>query len=83
MTAATRDAGLTIVLVAMFATLAAAHAATVFGLARKRRPVEALVALLVPPLAPCWAITRGMRARALVWLASAALYVAALVLARW
>jgi hypothetical protein len=82
MSGATRDAALTIGLVLTFATLVSVHVATLFGLARRRELTAALGALVVPPLAPYLAFTRGMRARAIGWVASAALYAVALVLAR-
>lgn len=82
MSAATRDAAVTIGLVLAFAALVTAHAATLFGLARKRHFGGALGALVVPPLAPYLAFTQGMRARAVAWIASAALYATALALAR-
>jgi hypothetical protein len=78
----TRDAALAVGLVGAFATLVTVHVATLFGLARGRHLGQALGGLLLPPLAPCWALTRGMPARAVAWFASAALYVALLVLAR-
>jgi hypothetical protein len=77
-----RDSALTLALVITFATLVTAHVAILFGLVRKRRPVEAIGALVLPLLAPYWAFARGMRARAVVWLASATLYAAALVSVR-
>lgn len=73
-----RDSALTLALVIAFATLVTAHVAILFGLARLHRPLEALGALVLPPLALYWAFARGMGARAVVWLASATLYVAAL-----
>lgn len=75
------DSLVTIALVAAFAALVTAHAATIFGLLRARRLGRALGALVVPPLAPVWAFTGGMRGRAVVWVTSAALYVAARALA--
>ena len=63
MSGATRDAVVAVGLVVAFATLVSLHLATVFGLARRRRAGAALGALLVPPLAPWWAIAHGMRAR--------------------
>jgi hypothetical protein len=78
---ATRDAALTIGLAVAFATLLAAHVATLFGLARNRYIGATLVGLVLPPVAPFWAFIRGMRGRAILWIASAALYVVALVLA--
>ena len=82
MSGATGDAALTIGLVCAFAALVTAHVAILFGLTRRRHLTEAFGALILPPLAPYWAFTRDMRAPALAWLASAALYAVALVLAR-
>jgi len=82
MNAETRDAVLTVALVLTFAVLVTVHVATLFGLARKRHLAAALGALVLPPLAPYWAFTRGMRARAIAWVASAALYGVAFALAR-
>ncbi|MEZ4301638.1 MAG: hypothetical protein R3B70_42280 [Polyangiaceae bacterium] len=80
MSAETRDAALTLGLVATFALLVTVHVVTLFGLLRKRELLRALGATLVPPLAPVWAFGRGMRARAALWVLSAALYAVALVL---
>jgi hypothetical protein len=76
------DAVLTFGLVGAFAALVTAHLATVFGLAWRQHRAQALGALVLPPLAPYWAFTGGMRVRAIVWIVCAALYVAALLLAR-
>jgi hypothetical protein len=78
----TRDAALTMGLVGTFAVLVAVHVVTVFGIARKRHFAAALGSLVVPPLAPYYAFTEGMPVRAVVWIASAALYVVALLLNR-
>lgn len=82
MTAATRDAALTGALVASFAALITVHVATVFGLARRRHFAAALGTLALPPLAPLFAFTRGMRLRALAWLVTALIYAAVWGLAR-
>ena len=82
MSGETRDAALTIGLAITFAAVVTAHVAILFGLARRRRVAEALGALVVLPLAPYWAFTRGMRARAIAWIASAALYAVTFMLAR-
>jgi len=82
MSGATRDAVLAIGLVVAFAALVTVHVATLFGLARRHHLAQALSGLVLPPLAPCWAFKQGMRARAVAWLASAALYGVALALAR-
>lgn len=51
-----------------------AHAAITVGLARRPRPLRALLGLLLPPLAPWWAWEAGMRTRAWVWLGALAVY---------
>lgn len=82
MSGETHDMALTVGLVSAFAALVTIHVATLFGLAQRRRLGEAAGAFLFPPLAPYWALTGGMRARGVAWLASAALYLTALVMAR-
>jgi hypothetical protein len=52
----------------------AAHVALVVGLAKRTTRLRAAAALVVPPLAPWWGYRAGMRARALAWGASLALY---------
>lgn len=76
-----RDFVLAGALVVAFATLVAAHVATVFGLFRARAGGRALLAAVVPPLAPYWAARRGLTARAVIWLFAGVAYVVALVLA--
>jgi len=68
-----------IALAALLAVFACAHTAIAIGLARSRAEghvlrARALVALLVPPLAPWWAWQAGLRARTIVWGAALALY---------
>jgi hypothetical protein len=82
MSGLTRDAVLTLGLVLAFGAFVTVHVATIFGLARRHHVPAALSALVVPPLAPYWALTRGMPVRAVVWMVSAGLYVVAFVLAR-
>jgi hypothetical protein len=82
MSAETRDAAFTIGLVATFAVLVTIHVVTLFGLARRRHFTAALGSLVLPPLAPYCAFTRGMQARAIAWVASAALYAVVLLLNR-
>jgi hypothetical protein len=78
----TKDATLTVALVAAFALLVTLHVATCYRLLRRHHVAEGLGALVVPPLAPYLAFTRGMRGLAIAWIACAALYAAALWLAR-
>lgn len=82
MTAETRDAAFTIGLVVTFAVLVTIHVVTLFGLASRRQFTAALGSLVLPPLAPYCAFTGGMHARAIAWVASAALYVVVLLLNR-
>jgi hypothetical protein len=77
----TRDIVVAAVLVLAFAVLATAHVTIAFGLACRRPRWRALVALVVPPLAPMWAMQSNMRARGVVWIASAVVYAVALMLA--
>jgi hypothetical protein len=76
------DTTVTMALVGAFALLVTLHVAACFGLWRRHRRARALGAFFFPPLAPYWAFTEGMRARALAWIASAALYATAFALAR-
>jgi hypothetical protein len=67
-------------LVLGFAALVTAHLATLVGLAARRPRWHAPLALLLPPLAPYWAVRQGMLGRAVIWIASGALYAVARVL---
>lgn len=60
-----------------FALLVTVHIAIACGIARRVSIGRAVVALLVPPLAPYWAARHGMRLRAGIWLGSILLYGAA------
>lgn len=51
---------------AFLATLVA-HGVLVVGLARRKQRLRALVAAMVPPLAPYWGWDAGMRLRVAVW----------------
>lgn len=68
-------------LVVAFAALLTLHVALVHGLARGGHPWRAVVALLVPPMAPYWGWRNRMRTRAALWSLAAASYFAALWLA--
>ena len=72
----------TIALLVSFALLATLHVATVFGLARRHRPLVAAIGFFVPPVAPVAAFRNGMRIRAVAWVVVAAAYVGAFLLAR-
>jgi hypothetical protein len=56
-----------------FALVVTAHVTLVVGLAARRPRWRALVALVVPPLAPWWGWS-VLRRRSVLWLASAAAY---------
>jgi hypothetical protein len=77
-----KNAAVTIALIGSFAGLLTVHVASVFGIAKKKAYAHAAGAFVLPPLAPVFAFTRGMHARAILWGLFAALYVAALLLAR-
>jgi hypothetical protein len=57
-----------------FAGLVTLHVALVAALLRRPPRWRAGAALLVPPLAPYWAFTAGMRWRAAAWLSMLVLY---------
>jgi hypothetical protein len=75
-----------IALSAALAVLATAHLLLIIGLARgvglrRGRPLEALLGLIAPPLAPWWGWRRGMRVCALVWTAALLAYAVGLIVA--
>ncbi|MET0593484.1 MAG: hypothetical protein ABW133_12340 [Polyangiaceae bacterium] len=55
-------------------TIATIHVAIVLGLAVRDPRWRAIVALVVPPLAPYWALQNGMLKRGIVWIGSVVLY---------
>ncbi len=57
-----------------FTAFAVAHLTLVGGLARSRAARRAVVALLVPPLAPAWGWEAGLRRTTWTWGAALALY---------
>ena len=67
-------------LVLAFATLVTVHVAIVLGLAGRDPRWRALVALVVLPLAPYWALRGGMVKRGSVWIGSVILYSSLLAL---
>ena len=69
------DILLVVALALLFATTVTAHVAIVAGLARRTPRWRALVALVVPVMAPIWALTEGMRIRAGLWCAALVSYV--------
>lgn len=68
-------------LVVAFAWLITVHVTIAFGLAKKPPRWRALVALLVPVVAPYWAWREHMRVRAGMWIGGVVLYLVALLLA--
>jgi hypothetical protein len=78
----TANLAITIALVCAFAAWVTVHVANVYGLVARRRILPAIGSLLVPPAAPFCSFVAGMRVRAALWVASAAAYVIALLLAR-
>jgi hypothetical protein len=69
-----KDAVLVGVLNLAFATLVTVHVAIAFGLARQSPRWRALLALIVPPLAPYWALRLGMVTRGIIWVAAVVVY---------
>lgn len=65
------------VLVVAAAWLLTTHVAVVYGLARTPPRRDALVALVLPPLAPYWALRRGMHVRGVMWVVALVAYVTA------
>jgi hypothetical protein len=63
------------------AVFVVAHVALVAGLARRRAWGRAVVALLVPPLAPWWGYRAGLRVATIAWCAALALYAVGVVVA--
>ncbi len=76
-----RDALLFGGLVVAFAALCTVHIAIVWSLAMHHPRWRALVALVVPPLAPYWALRGGMVVRGGIWIGSVILYTTLLGLA--
>jgi len=64
-----------------FAVLVTAHLCIVVGLARRQPRWRSLVALVIAPLAPYWALRDRMYVRGASWLLAAIGYVVARVLA--
>ena len=60
-------------LVLAFAVVVTAHVTLVVGLAGRAPRWRALVALVVPPLAPYWG-WNGLRRRSVLWVAGAVVY---------
>lgn len=76
------NTAVTLALVLTFAALVTVHVATVWGIGRRRRALDAAVALVAAPVAPYWAMKSGMPVRGAAWIALAVAYAIALLLAR-
>jgi hypothetical protein len=76
-----RDDGVVLALVVAFATLVTVHLSLVAALARTRPWWQALIALVIVPLAPVWGHRARLHVRTALWVTTAALYLAARVLA--
>jgi hypothetical protein len=68
-----------VALTVVLAVFLSAHVVLVAGLARRRAWGRAVVALVVPPLAPWWGWSAGLRPASMVWCAALALYAAGVV----
>jgi hypothetical protein len=77
----TRDAVALALLVLAFATLLTVHLMLAAGLAARAPRWRGAVALVLPPLAPWWGWRTHLRARTILWLVAAAIYIALLVFA--
>lgn len=76
-----RDLVIVALLVVAFAFVVTMHVAIAFGLAKRKPRWRALVAFVVPPLAPYWAWQENMRMRMGCWVGGMVVYLATLVLA--
>jgi enterochelin esterase-like enzyme len=75
-----RDEILGALLVFAFAVFVTTHVALAYGLSSRQPRWQALVALLVPPLAPYWG-WRALRGRTVLWGASFVAYAVLLAFA--
>ncbi len=65
------------ILLGAFGLLVTAHVALCLALLRRPRRWRALVAFVLPPLAPYWAYKEGWRAASIVWVVAFCLYAVA------
>ena len=77
------DAFLVFTIVASFAAFVTAHVALAVGLVGRRPRARAVVALLLPPLAPYFGIREKMWARSILWGAALVAYLAARIAAKF
>lgn len=76
-----KDAALLGSLLLAFATLVTTHVAIAVRLVRAREDrLRAALAWFIPPLAPLYALRRGWRVSALLWLGSVVVYALALII---
>ncbi len=73
--------GLIAIVAAALGIVAGAHVALLVGLARQKPRWHAVVALVVPPLAPYWGYRAGMRLRVYAWAAALLAYAIGVVVA--
>ncbi len=64
-------------LIGSFAVTVTAHVTILVGLARRPPRWRAAAALMVPPLAPYFALRERMRVRAALWIVAAVVYLLA------
>jgi hypothetical protein len=73
----TVDIAIVATLIGAFGLLVTVHVALSAALLTRRPRWRALLALLVPPLAPYWGYKEGWRKGALIWVAAFCLYAVA------
>ncbi len=78
----TRDIAVLSSLLVAFAVLVTAHVTIAVGLVRRKPRWHALLAFVIAPLAPYFAVRERMRVRAFTWVGALVVYAAAMVLAR-
>jgi hypothetical protein len=69
-----RDVAASVGVILAFAALVTAHLAIAAALFMRPRRWRGVAALLLPPLAPYYALQEKMRARGIAWLAALAAY---------
>jgi hypothetical protein len=77
-----RDLIVVVVAIVSCAALITAQISIVAALAVRHPRWRALVVLVVPPLAPYWALHEKLRGRAITWMLSAVVYLIARLLAQ-
>ena len=66
-----------VAIVVAFAVAVTAHVTIAFGLLRRQPRWHSVVALVIFPLAPYWAVREKMRVRAALWIVGVVGYVVA------